>query len=181
MPVEHKLIRIEHPADPERCQSVGSDGQCPYKAMPGYKYCTRHGNTSIIAGQKQELRNYRLTQHQQRILEFGNSPDAKSLRDEIGILRLILENVLNRCIDPTDLLIQQQRISDLVMQVDKLVNSCHKLEMSMGMVLDKSVIMALGQAIIEIIASEVTDPETVAKIADKIFVAIQSATPRNKK
>ena len=54
---------------------------------------------------------------------------------------MILEEVLNKCKDSKDLILKSSVISDLVVKVEKLVSSCHKMEGSMGQLLDKSAIL----------------------------------------
>lgn len=176
MPIEHKLIRCENPDDKDRCQATGSQGQCPYKAIPGYPNCPRHGISHVKADEKNKANQYRIQVWQQRMNEFAESGDVKSLRDEIGILRLLMEETLNKCSDTTTLLIYQSKISDLAMKIEKLVSSCHRLEAKMGMLLDKSAALRLAGQIVEIISSEISDADAIDRISNGIITELASLT-----
>ena len=172
--IESKFVRVDHEDDPERCQGQTTQGQrCPYKAMPGVTHCPMHGGPKQQESKKKEtLRNYRLQLWNQRVAEFGDSEGVKSLRDEIGITRLLLENVVNRCQDSTELILYAPRIGDLVMKIEKLVTSCHKLEASTGLLLDKSAALVIAGKIVEVVSRFVTDPDAVDKIATEICETI---------
>jgi hypothetical protein len=132
--IEHKLIRCEVD-DPRRCQSSGSQGQCPYTAMPESKFCQRHDGRGAVAREADKTNMYRLQVWQARLSEFSEHDKIKSLRDEIGILRILLEETMNKCRDTTALLLYSNKISDLCLRIEKLVSSCNRLEMKMGMLL----------------------------------------------
>lgn len=176
MPIEQKLIRCDGPSDPERCQATGKTGQCPYKAMPGYKICQRHAGQTLGGEAKQRSNQYRLQVWQTRVDEFAENDNVKSLRDEIGILRMLMEETLNQCKTATDLMIYQSKLSNLAMQIEKLVTSCNRLEMKMGMLLDKSAALSLAGQIVDIISSEIDDPEVIDRISNGIINALASLT-----
>ena len=154
------IERIEHDADPERCESQHrqTQDQCSNKRMPGSKYCKVHGgNAAAQAESKKQHNNYRLIKFKSRVDEFASSPGIKNLREEIGIVRMILEETLNQCKDTNDLMIYSAKITGLVREITGLVNSTHKLESSLGVLLDKMAVQQLGQEIVEIISSELTN------------------------
>ena len=163
-------VKIHHPN--ERCESTGKDAQCPYCKVGGSNHCPRHGANSGLNVQKVErLRNYRLAKWKNRVGEFADSPGIKSLRDEIGILRLTLETMLESCNDSMELILYSQRISDLVMKIEKLVVSCDKLENRMGLLLDKKSVLYLAQRYVEIINEHVEDVETIDAISNEMVKA----------
>ena len=171
------LEKVNRSDDPERCQSNDTMGteQCWYKSAPESQYCMRHGgNKAAESNRKQALRNYRLNQFHQRIGELGNSPDIKSLRDEIGILRIIMEERLNRCMNASDLVLQSGAISDLVMKIDKVVTSCHKLEGSMGKLLDKQILLQFADQVITIITSEDIAEDVLERMSSKLLKLVGS-------
>ena len=176
MPIEKKLTHCE-PDDPNRCQGPSATlGQCPFFAEPGQKYCLRHAGSSIKAQETKRTNQYRLQVWQQRLEEFAENENVKSLRDEIGILRLLMEEILNKCSDSTQLLIYSSKISDLAIRIEKLVSSCHRLEAKMGMLLDKSAALSLAGQIVTIIGQHVTDPEIIDSISNGIINALASLT-----
>jgi len=167
--IENKFVRwnidIHSPA--ERCEGMALDGQCPYRKDTHSDYCPRHGSNMSQNNERTErLRNYRLAKWKNRVGEFADSPAIKSLRDEIGILRMVLEEMLESCKDSMELILYSQRISDLVMKIEKLVVSCDKLEGRMGMLLDKKTILFLAQRYVEIINEHVTEPDIIDAISN---------------
>lgn len=174
-----KIFRISDPADPNRCQANGVQGnQCLNKAikLPDGSYgtvCAAHGGAKqYMKTKREELKNYNLTIFRSRIGKMANSEGIKSLRDEIGILRVMLESLINRCEDETELLLQSHRISDMIDKISRLVTGCHKIEGSMGQLLDKQAILQFAAEVINIISSNITDKVTLEKIADEIMDAL---------
>ena len=148
--------------NPHRCQAViPSKGQCLNlaAATEGGKfgeYCLAHGGNRFVNQEaKISIRNYQLDRFKARLERHATSPHITNLRDEIGILRMVLEERLNRCNDDMDLLLHSGPISDLVSKIDKVVTSCHKLEGSMGNLLDKQAILQFASEVIEVVDSEI--------------------------
>jgi hypothetical protein len=164
------LIPIEYPEDPQRCQAHTGARQCTFKRIEGADFCGAHkGSAHKHFQEKASLSNYRLTVYQGRLLDKKGSSEIKSLRDEIGILRILMEERLNQCKTDVDLMINAGVIGDLTMKIEKLVTSCHKLEGSMGELLDKQALIQFANEMISIIGEEVKDPEVVDKIASKLL------------
>lgn len=168
------LIAIEYDADPERCQAVNVQGQCTWKAMKDSTFCACHGgNKAQATAEKQRLNNYRLTKFHDKIQRFGSSDGIKSLRDEIGILRTIMEERLEKCETESDLILQSHAICDLVMKIEKVVASCHKLEGSMGQLLDKAAILQFASEVITVVSDVLQDDDAkITQIADGIMAAV---------
>lgn len=171
--MDSPIQKAPTPDDPNRCQGVNSQGQCPNLALPGCDFCIAHGG----AAQQKSLvdhsvSNYILDKWNARLQRQRESAGIKSLRDEIGILRMVLEQTLNSCKSENDLVLHSGRISDLVSKIEKLVASCHKLEGSMGNLLDKQTIIQFVSEIIEIISQE-CDDTTVEVVASRILVTLE--------
>jgi len=173
MPIEQKFIRCAED-DPNRCQAFGRNGQCPFRAVEGGHVCQRHGgNTVENRVETANLRNYYLTRYHEKVARLSNQPEIKSLRDEIGIVRMIVESKLNAIEDDTDLMLQSGQISDLVMKIKALVESCDKIDFRMGQLLDKKYIEQFAQSIITIITEELDDDEKIEVIITRILEAIE--------
>lgn len=99
------------------------------------------------------MRNYRLTKWRDRIHNHADSTQVKSIREEIGILRILLEERLNTCNTSAELMLNSQAIGDLVTKIEHVVTSCHKLESQMGQLLDKQAIIKFAARVVEIITS----------------------------
>jgi hypothetical protein len=163
---------------PDRCQGVSARGQCLFRAVEGTAYCPMHGGTAARAFQvRQDQRKYKLAKWQDRVNEFADDDQLKSLNDEIGILRMTLEQVLLACHEATDMLLYAPKIADLVAKIEKLVVTCHKLEASTGVLLTRNAAFKLASQIVDIVARHVTDADSVAQIADEIGSAIANVKP----
>lgn len=175
-PVDLRVIsKVADPADPTRCKTATQDGQCLNKAVPGCNNCMIHGGAGqLVAQAGVGLKNYRLSKFQAQVARMGNSDGVKSLRDEIGILRMIMEEQLNRCEDASDLMIASHTITDLVLKIEKVVVSCTKLESSLGQTMDKQALLNFASQVIGIIGNHVTDSETLDAISDNILKALSS-------
>jgi len=179
--IEHKLIRCEED-DPHRCQGVGKSGQCPYTAhsyvdaageVVWSKYCLRHGGNKTEYHDKVYKANlYRLQVWQQRLAEFSESADASTLKQEIGILRVTLEAILNKCEKSTDLLLYSNKISDLAIKIEKLISSSHRIEKSLGVLMDKTTALNFAERIVDIISTHVEDTEIIDAISNAIIDAL---------
>jgi len=154
---------------PNRCQGDITYGQCQLIRMPGSSYCIMHGGPGTKNREaKDNLRNYRLTKFNARIGELGSNANVKSLRDEIGIMRMLVEEKINTCTDTSELLLNSTVIADLVGKIEKLVGSCHKIEEQMDLLMDKTQATQLIQEVSAIITRHVTEELVLGKIADEI-------------
>ena len=174
---DNKFERVD-PYDKERCQHNTKMGQCPYRAVPGCTTCHMHGGIKeqiLIANKEKRL--YRVSKWQSRISEFADSDQVKTLREEVGILRVVLEETLNKCNDSTELLIYSSRITDTVLKIEKLVASCHRLEASTGNLLDKTQALQLASVIVEIIARYIDDPVIIDSISEEVMESVASNRP----
>jgi len=165
---EYKWIKVKN-GDPNQCQRPG----CLNIVVEGSTFCLAHGgHWSAYAAEKLRMRNYRLSKFHKRANELSDSTEITSLRDEVGLLRMIIEEKINKCQDTTDLLLVSGPLSDLLMKTEKLVTSMQRLESKMGQHLDKSKIVQLAQTLIEIIARYVVNPETLDAIGEDFYKAL---------
>lgn len=167
-------MRVE-PGDPEQCQAVTGHGQCDKRRVPGGEYCAIHGGNKVVEKQEREkMRNYRLAKFRARFAEAANQPELKSLRDEIGILRILVEERINQCHDSTDLMMQSNTISDLVIKIKSTVEACHKLEEKLGVMMDKEQAIQFAMEVSEVIARHVSDPDQLDAISSDLQTLIAS-------
>lgn len=190
--MDNKFERVQYPDDPERCQAVGGREQCPFKALIGNdgkrtKYCQRHSSYTTektnyqgaVGVGKDPLRNYRFAlQFQPRIDELTNNEKIKSLREEIALVRMVLEAIVNRCVDAFDLTIEADRIQKLTEQLNKLVQSCHKIEESTGQLLDKTIVINIGAMMVNILEKYVPDKSILDVVGQEIADAIEKSSRR---
>lgn len=116
-------------------------------------YCPKHGGRSRSAFVKAKF-NYNITKWNEKIRGFAVSPQAKSLREEIAILRCLMEarlEILNPA-DQFDVIRHSGPIGDLAVKIEKLVSSCHRLEEKTGATLDRTKVVLIAQRFVEIVA-----------------------------
>ena len=169
------IPKAPYPEHPDRCQGIKhGQGQCTNLKASHSSFCLCHGgNAGIQAAERKSISNYRLTKWQARLEDKANQVSIKSRRDEIGILRVLMEETLNKCQTDMDLILQCSKIADLAMKIEKLVASCHKLEGSMGKLMDKSAILQFAAEIVEIIGQELQGDEAkISSIGEQIFAAV---------
>lgn len=179
MAEDQDFKRMDSESDPDRCQANGSRGQCMLKGVllptgERAKYCPIHGGIGILDQFKREkLRNYQLTQFRAEVERHSDSSNIKSLTEELGILRMLLEQRLNSCKDNIDLLANSEAISILVDRISTLVEKCQKLDVALGQIIDKKVLSLYIEAIIGIIDEEVEDQDAKGRIADRLMTLLE--------
>ena len=164
--------------DPNRCQGMDHrhTHQCHYKAVPGSKYCPRHYGSFFKEEKIRRMHNYQLTKFKARAQRLQESENIGSLKDEVAILRMLIEERLNRCNDENDLLLMSGPISDLLMKSEKLVTSMTKLEEKLGEHLNKDKIIQFAQLVIEVISKYIENPEILDAIGEDILNALKIIT-----
>jgi hypothetical protein len=176
MPIEdassYKRVEAD---DPTCCQGLNKFGPCNIQAVPGQKFCKLHFGIGNKIAEQKAARNYRLNKYQHRVNEFADNDSLKNLHEEIGILRMLLEETVNKCQSDTELLLYSTKISDLVVKIEKLVASCHKLELATGQLVNKQNMMFMGDVIIQII-SEVCPPEKMQDVSERIMLSIANSS-----
>lgn len=169
--------RIEYEGDPERCQHIGNQGQCSLKAINGTKFCKSHGG--VVPARVKENNFYRTKWRAQIQAKLDDNNDVYDLTEEIGILRLMLENLLSQCKDEFDLMLATGPISDLVLKVDRTVSSLHKLRQANGDLLDKTAILRFVSIVIDILTRHFGDQtEKLEQVAQEILGAADGSQPQ---
>jgi hypothetical protein len=167
------------PDDPRRCHAVNvgmSRDQCPMKAVDGSKFCRLHGGINQEnLNKKAALSNYRLQQYSERVADFANNPEVKNLREEIGIIRMTLENLLNQCDNANKLMIYSDKITNLVNVVSKLIQTAQNLEEKNNNLLDRKIVIVIADSITTIIGNYIKDPDALNEIGAKICESIINA------
>lgn len=181
-PTVNRFIRVEADA-PDRCQAVTAQGQCYYQAIQGSNYCPRHGgNRAVEMAAIHESRRYKLAILRAEYKHFTDDDKIKGLQDEIGLLRLVLQEHLNTVAEPGDLLLISHTVSDLIRQISDVVQKCHKLDQSLNGLLDRKKIITFAEEVIAIVASEISKVSTangsvstddvIDAVADKITASV---------
>lgn len=121
---------------------------------------------------KSSIYQYRAAKWADMAKDFST---AKSIKDEIGVLRLLLQERLATCEDSHDLMLASPTLADLVDKIAKVVTSCQKLEHQQGQLIDKDTLFGIADEMITII-SEYVDDTKLPILADRIFDLLTSAS-----
>lgn len=163
------VIRITDEFDPERCVGIRIGSQCNFKRRPGREMCPVCDKHFYKQDRKEKTDVYLLTKWRDRLSRLTTDDGIKSLRDEIGIVRMTLESLLNLCSKDEDLVLNSTKICELVGKCEHLVVACQKLEKTTGMMMDKTTALQIASNIVTIISEFVTDVEVIDKISSAII------------
>jgi hypothetical protein len=96
--------------------------------------------------------------------------EVRSLREEIHLARMMVETRLELIEenDKGDMLAAFSNVNTYLQTIEKLVSSCHRMEVSLGTLLSKASIFSLGQDIVNIVIDEVQHIDGYEAIVDKI-------------
>jgi hypothetical protein len=171
-PAKHE--RAPYPEHPDRCTAQAGHTQCPYLKVPGTDVCeihAYHNRQRVSLTQNRKI--YLAAQWQADAGPFADSDEIKSLRQEIGILRLLLFRMMESCKSPNDLLMRHSSISELILKIQKVVEACHKLEAASGGLLDKDHLSSFGLTVINLVSTYINDPDTLRKFAGALVEEIK--------
>lgn len=171
-------VRVEE-GDPNRCQAMDATGQCRYRRCDPSNYCLRHsGYSAKAAEQKKNQRMYRLQRYQNRLDELFGSEQIKTVREEIGIMRILLEEILNKCKSADDMILWSDKITAAVGMIERLVMSCQKLEEKSGALLDQGALLNLADGLTTIIGDYVEDPDALKHIGERFLEQVATIVRR---
>lgn len=181
------LEKCLDPADPQRCQNVNGKCQCSFKAVEGSKYCDTHSKRH--KPHEARLRHYLLSDPklQASLDRHAAVEEVRSLREEIHLARMMVETRLNLIEDDDrgDMLAAFSNVNTYLQTIEKLVSSCHRMEVSLGNLLSKASIFSLGQEIVSILVDELQHidgyEELIDRISEKIVVTIAEQQNSEKK
>ena len=168
---KHIPVRCEED-DPNRCQGMAQGDQCRFLSIPGEKFCvihTKHRDQTAKA-----LYEFNKTEVLSRIASFRGHGDSKTLAIELGLLRLLLEQAVNKCEGPYDLLTNSVQLSALISQIKELQLANVKLEEKVGDLLSLEQVIEIAQKLYAIVVENLASltpesfqvEETLGKIAE---------------
>jgi hypothetical protein len=174
MQQDHKYTPVRcTEGDPHRCQASVETGQCPFLAVPPTQYCVLHGNHTIRHDEQEALYQFNRTEVLHRLAKFRAHPDAMNLTTELGVLRLTLESLLNKCTDNYEFVTQSATITNLVQSIEKTLSTNLKLERHMNELLSLQQVIVMAQQFFNVITQHIKDVdilETIAQEFEKIMV-----------
>ncbi len=165
---------IKDPDDPQRCTAIAGTRQCNKRKMDGFDYCAYHNSGQLSKMRKEQQRQYLLTNWRQEIDHYANNDQIKSLREEIAISRLLMQQVLNKCTDAQDLILYSGKIMEIANVIKGLITTCHHMDEKTQFLVDKNQIVMLASQILDIISEHVENSDTMMAIAEQIQKAIEA-------
>jgi len=164
-----------------QCHHVNNHtGRCERDALPGSEYCPIHENLKPKKKNPEGFakRMYMIQDQQRRArhAELLDNDNRRSLREELMIARLLLEERLNSAQTEADKISSQGAINSLLSTIEKLENSSLKLDQTTGNLLSKTTLLKIASSIVQIIIEELIEiPQSeliVDRISDRIFKTI---------
>jgi len=149
------------PDDPRRCHGHANGNQCLFKAVEGSNYCSLHSG--------REKPSYDLQRTQYLLNHFQGK---RNVAEEIGILRVVLQKTLDKAED--DITIYSAQINQLILNINKLVNDSIKIEKEAGQLLDRNQVAEIAQELLNAVAEEVTDEDTLHRIGKRFEQTLNS-------
>jgi hypothetical protein len=106
--------------------------------------------------------------YQQRYSAFAESDDLRTLKDEIAILRMVMQERLNMIGSDSEMLASCGQIASLAVTIERLVKSCHTLESRLGSLLAKPTLLGIANDMVQILLQELADQPNYEVLVDKI-------------
>lgn len=178
----YETERINAPDDPRRCQGSDSMGQCRNLAIDGAAFCPACAGRAHLGLVEKNRQQYLLTnpRFRARLESLSSGEEIKSLRDEIAIARMLVEELLNKVKDD-EVSMVSGRVNALLLTIERLVSRAHVIEQNLGQLLQKIAVLKLMQTVCEVITEEVSPlsggTEAIERIVDRIFT--QAGAARN--
>jgi len=144
------------------------------RAVEGILNCPVHARVEIKRAEVKSLNIYRIKKFERRLVEMKEATGARSLDEELALLRMVLEEVLNKCDSGVDLLLYSERIMDLISQVRATVQVAEKLATRTGMLVGRAEALQIAGTTVEIIARHIENDTLLAKIAEDLQMAFLS-------
>jgi hypothetical protein len=165
---------VPYPDHPQRCQGRSSargmdTEQCSFIREPNSEYCFIHGgNKGNAAAENKSLGMYRLGKFEKRLRELQVANGARTIDEELSILRMILEETLNKCGDNMELLLYSTKISEIIINIKGLVVVADKLATKSGMLIGRSEAIVIAGKVVDCISRHITDESLLGAIAEDL-------------
>ena len=176
-----KIQRVSDPFDPNRCNAtIPSTGQCHLLSVPGSHYCPCHGgNKALEAKNKANIYDMKLAEFRSRLTDLTNSDTIKSLRDEVALVRFLIQKHISSFETKSELITHSAAITQMILTVESLAQSCLTVEHSLDSVMDTEDAFGLAFKIIEYTMEKIDPtPEFVADITELLERFEHKALPQ---
>jgi hypothetical protein len=159
-----------------QCEYVTEYGQCRQRALDGSRFCVNHSRRKE---DEIQIGHYLVSKRL-----FGDAPvrhleadDIKSLKTEIALLRTMVERRWNMLENDVEFVAAFPTMKDSFLALEKLVTSCHQMEVKLDLLISKQALLSLAQKIVGVIQDELPPElpardEVVESIGNRIAEAI---------
>jgi hypothetical protein len=150
--------------------------------MEDTKFCALHtrGDAEASIRTQYNLSKYR---YRNRYDNFYENEALRSLRDEVALARTVLEERMNMINNSAEFIAACPQLNTLFLTVERLVNTCHRLETSLGSLLSKPTLLRIVQKIVDILTEEMASVPNheaiIDKLSDRIIEVVLTAAPRD--
>jgi len=158
----------------DRC----AKSNCPYEKVEHTDFCPRHGANKQLEKKAKEMGyQFKLERVRNRLDLLVADPKRYRLDEELGLMRITLEDTINAITTRAEdkeyaLFAASDTIRNLVNTIEKLAQTCVTQSRSLGLLMTADEVLEQVQKIIDVIAEELDDEETVIRIADRISVVL---------
>ena len=152
----------------DRCQGHVTSGQCPMKALPGDQYCRTHGGrdreTPALA------RKYMLIDRDaaSRVAMLSKPDEIYSLRDEIGMCRMMLERRLNMIENDAEMLAAAPMVNQQLLTLERLIKTSSQVEIQLGQMMAKDSVLLLASKMMDVVSKAISHLPDHQEIVDRI-------------
>lgn len=155
----------------QTCQAKNKDGlTCNRPVIENSPFCTYHSPRlpapTIYDWAKTEYLRSLAT----RIEDFKDTRTF-NLREEIGILRVILERLLASVEDDPTLLLRSSEIQQTILTIERLLKTTHEMERQSGTLLTREEVREIATTLLTILVETL---ESLAQKEKKRFQALQA-------
>ena len=162
--------RVTNLTDPNRCQGASKAGQCQNVSEYGSDYCRVHGGRTDLQ-EVDDKRGYLLAKAEERARLAGMADElepVKELRDLIALQHMLVEKRYNLINSDADLLTACGPLNQMLQTMERLINSCHRIETNLGELLQRHAVLALAKEMVRIVIDELEGVDNYEEIVDSI-------------
>jgi uncharacterized protein YunC (DUF1805 family) len=155
-------------SDTRRCQSSSHKGQCTEISVLGTDHCVKHTNLEKVNAVR--TRKYFLSTADQSLYEhYADDNQLTSLRDEIAILRMMMQNTLSTAQSEVERVNAYSKVNYFILSLERVMKTCISLEMKLNELVGKAALMRLGQQLCQILVNRLTGVPNYEQLIDAII------------
>jgi len=170
------MQKVTDLADPRRCKAASCDGQCRNVAEDGDDYCRAHLSTPPAAPARR-MRKYLLVKAEDQALlaRYVDDDDLKSLREEIALVRMMIQNTLADAQTNMDRINAYSKVNTYMLTLERVMKTSHALEKSLDQLVSKSTLIRLGKQLCHIILDKLEGVPNYEQLVDALIPEIALA------